>query len=552
MCVGFGRKRSRMRFGKSLPERKFFPKHWSGGRPQLKLNMFGSTSLEVATGLVFIFLLISLMVTAVGEIIANLINARAKCLWKGVAAILENSATQVAGKNPWTVMLYAHPIMRPLFPLETQGKEAEIGPKGQGPSYIPPASFAAALLEITDITSAAVNGWQHTLQQRLEAIPTGDGSAAAALQAVKGVADEITGSLEGTQLKADLEKVAAQWQTAGAPDSGAGASLERIAGQIAGGLLDPVRQQLLDAAKAPDLATVRNIIGLIPVGGGGVGSASVRNGLLTLLSRLEADPTALATAKMFANGIVADHARQALAKLDNSDLRGALQTLLNQAQGDVEKLKVNVESWFNHSMDRVQGWYKRKTMWVQVAVAAVLTIFMNVDTLVVLRHLCADPALRQSVLAQAEAVEKNPPAAVAAPEASAATPAEPEAPAPATSPSPAAGKTVTRAMGDSQSLRRQLLDLGLPIGWGLASTPKNAGAATEKTPAGGAAEEYRTAPELGPLLHGEGWGRLGLTIRFHLLGWLLTIVAASLGAPFWFDVLKNFMNIRSAGKPPEK
>jgi hypothetical protein len=514
--------------------------------------MFGSTSLEVATGLVFIFLLISLMVTAVGEIIANLINARAKCLWKGVAALLENSATQVAGQNPWTVKLYAHPIMRPLFPLETQGKEAEMGPKGQGPSYIPPASFAVALLEITGITNAEVNGWRHALQQRLEAIPTGDGSAALARQAVKGVVDEIGASFDGTQLKADLEKVAAQWQAAGAPDSGAGASLERIAGQIGGEILGPVRQRLLDAAKKPDLATLRSIIGLIPAGGGGAGSASVRNGLLTLLPRLEADPTALATAKMFTNGILADNARQALAKLDNSDLRGALQTLLNQAQGDVEKLKVNVESWFNHSMDRVQGWYKRKTMWVQVAVAAVLTIFMNVDTLVVLRHLCADPALRQSVLAQAEAVEKNPPTAVAAPDAPAGTPAEPAAPAPAASPSPAAGKTVGQAIGDSQSLKRQLLDLGLPIGWGVAATPKDAGAATAKTPAAGALEEYRTAPELGRLLHGDEWGRLGLTIRFHLLGWLLTIVAASLGAPFWFDVLKNFMNIRSAGKPPEK
>jgi hypothetical protein len=34
-------------------------------------------------------------------------------------------------------------------------------------------------------------------------------------------------------------------------------------------------------------------------------------------------------------------------------------------------------------------------------------------------------------------------------------------------------------------------------------------------------------------------------------GWLITILAVSLGAPFWFDTLSRFMNVRSAGKPPD-
>ena len=33
--------------------------------------------------------------------------------------------------------------------------------------------------------------------------------------------------------------------------------------------------------------------------------------------------------------------------------------------------------------------------------------------------------------------------------------------------------------------------------------------------------------------------------------WLLTIVAISLGAPFWFDTLQRFVNIRGGGKNPE-
>jgi hypothetical protein len=37
-----------------------------------------------------------------------------------------------------------------------------------------------------------------------------------------------------------------------------------------------------------------------------------------------------------------------------------------------------------------------------------------------------------------------------------------------------------------------------------------------------------------------------------LLGWLITASAMSLGAPFWFDILKRFVSIRSAGKAPEE
>jgi hypothetical protein len=35
-------------------------------------------------------------------------------------------------------------------------------------------------------------------------------------------------------------------------------------------------------------------------------------------------------------------------------------------------------------------------------------------------------------------------------------------------------------------------------------------------------------------------------------GWLLTALAASLGAPFWFDMLSRFVNIRNAGKAPSE
>ena len=44
------------------------------------------------------------------------------------------------------------------------------------------------------------------------------------------------------------------------------------------------------------------------------------------------------------------------------------------------------------------------------------------------------------------------------------------------------------------------------------------------------------------------WGLLSE----HLLGWLLTAIAVSLGAPFWFDMLKKIVNLRAAGREPQK
>ena len=41
-------------------------------------------------------------------------------------------------------------------------------------------------------------------------------------------------------------------------------------------------------------------------------------------------------------------------------------------------------------------------------------------------------------------------------------------------------------------------------------------------------------------------------VLLKIIGWLLTALAASLGAAFWFDTLKRFVSIRSSGKNPKE
>ncbi len=76
--------------------------------------------------------------------------------------------------------------------------------------------------------------------------------------------------------------------------------------------------------------------------------------------------------------------------------------------------------------------------------------------------------------------------------------------------------------GASQDTNNQALqDLDNLLGWGSKGT---------------------TAPE--PSNCWELWGR-------RILGWFITLVAVSLGAPFWFDLLNKVVNLRNTGTKPK-
>jgi hypothetical protein len=59
-----------------------------------------------------------------------------------------------------------------------------------------------------------------------------------------------------------------------------------------------------------------------------------------------------------------------------------------------------------------------------------------------------------------------------------------------------------------------------------------------------------------PLLEWNGFGnderRHGLGIAFMILGWVVVAGAALFGAPFWFDVLQRFVQLRGTGPSPDE
>lgn len=203
--------------------------------------------------------------------------------------------------------------------------------------------------------------------------------------------------------------------------------------------------------------------------------------------------------------------------LDNvpdPDVRRVLSLLAAEAGPDGQKLKETIERWFNTSMDRVAGWYKRKTQVVNVMLAVVVTVAVNADSLLIVRSLSNDSALRAALVAQAQAMAR-------------------ETPPPAGQPGTGQDPPVT----DLEQRIDKLTSLGLPVGW-----TDDPGAGLRRWPGWFPGDK-------GAAAWAATWRD---TARSHLLGWLVTALAASLGAPFWFDILNKVITIRSAGKIPEK
>jgi hypothetical protein len=206
-------------------------------------------------------------------------------------------------------------------------------------------------------------------------------------------------------------------------------------------------------------------------------------------ARLEADPSASADA--------AHPGAASLEALPRSTA-AALEALLLTCT-DIHQARTRMEQWFNAGMDRVSGEYKRKAqVWLTLWASAVV-LLANIDAIDLAEHFYRDPALRRAMVDAAPGVMQA------------------VAPMVMTNAMMAAGQDLDASMASlTNAIHRvslvtgQVQGLGLPIGWS---------ATTEVT-----------------------WRRI--------LGWILSIAAFAMGAPFWFDLLNKMVNLRAGGPPP--
>ena len=184
--------------------------------------------------------------------------------------------------------------------------------------------------------------------------------------------------------------------------------------------------------------------------------------------------------------------------LPEGDVKKALLALI-QNSGTLDQAQKNIETWFDDTMDRASGWFKRRTQLVTILVAIVLTGLTNADTINIVRTLWKNPTQRALLVQQAE-------------------------------------KRVAEAKKEdsstSEDVSVEYKDKNNPL-----KPTKIAKPSKDELDALGGVLGWREEKQV-------NWGN-------RLLGWFLTVIAVSLGAPFWFDILNKFVNIRDAGKKPK-
>jgi len=277
----------------------------------------------------------------------------------------------------------------------------------------------------------------------------------------------------------------------------------------------------------------------------------------TLFGDLTNPPTAVAGAIPPVGGVQSNQLASMLAaiqKLPDSPAKQAIATLVKEASGDVERLRLSFERWYDDGMDRAAGWYKKKTQWSLFLIGLIAAGVLNVDTVVVARSLWTNPAMRTFAATYADTVAKDPDlkakleverARAEADRKTAAVSKAGNVAQPAnqashsgsqTSSSPSEAQSVSNATAAAGNRSATLTDLSkdlkdlksrnLPIGYSA---------------------ETAAWPYYG--VKDERFWQGGL---LSLLGWILTAFAVTLGAPFWFDTLNQFMVVRSTIKPREK
>ncbi len=149
----------------------------------------------------------------------------------------------------------------------------------------------------------------------------------------------------------------------------------------------------------------------------------------------------------------------------------------DDATHSITEARVRVESWFNDSMERLGGAYRRRMQIVGIIVGIAVAATLNVDTGAIINTLWRDPVLRQAIVTQASQVKET---------------------------DVQSGQTPS--IEEIAKNAEKLNVLSLPIGWSSKNIPTNA----------------------------NGWVS-------KVIGILLSGMAAAQGAPYWFDIMRKLV-----------
>lgn len=435
--------------------------------------------IEIAIGIVFVWLFLSLAVMAIQEWIDAIFKTRARELQNILRGMLEDPkafADASATVTSIVDQIYDHPSIRSLQqPLKARKQ------KGNGEtgllkrtltSYIPPRTFALTLFDI--IVTAGTS--ESVLNEALEDWEREARNIATSLRETGTMPPDVKDALE--PLISDVVTLTQSAKSHSEVVGKLNAKLQVLKDQYPAGVavLDPIIQEL------PQYLL----------------SAEVVKGIANLAGKDSG------TAKML------------------NDLKKKAFDLAAQGQDLVSAFRTSTETWFNDTMDRAGGWYKRRAQLLAFVFGVIVAIVLNVDSLAVVTHIYRDPTIRSTLVAQAEALDDLP-------------------------------ENSADVADELKGLDDRLRSLGLPVGWKNLKreqcdtiTASGSGVAVQ---IGALCVVPGELPEGIPASE-TPWGYVAFGGK-KLFGWLFSGAMAAQGAPLWFDILRKLVNVRSAGKKPE-
>lgn len=375
---------------------------------------------DIAIGLIFIYLTLSLLASEIQELIGTFLQWRAKHLKKSIEVLLsggsETEQSEIDNAKFLVQELYKDPLINTLNHqakeniekgfrniTENFGQKKSLGPKQSAPSYIPSETFAITLLEALKIPEL--------------------------IKHVKNPSDE---------LKTNLYMILASYK------------------ELKTGIND---------TKSPSYEKIKNIYG------------NIDNTFIELVNKLPGDiPDNLITSLQVL-------AQRSMIKIDD-------------ITEEMNQFKKEVETWFDRSMDRASGVYKRNAKGVAILIGISVAILTNTDTFHLLYRLSQDSAMRSALTQNvSQRVE------------------------------------IYYDKSARKQFEKTLWESSVPIGW------QNISQQFEPLDI----NKWNIANDLLLTI----WLVLKLTC-----GWIVSGFAIAMGAPFWFDILNKVVNVRNAGPKP--
>ena len=195
-------------------------------------------------------------------------------------------------------------------------------------------------------------------------------------------------------------------------------------------------------------------------------------------------------------------------KLSDSPLKAQLQALVRTTENNTEKLVNSVSDWVDRSLTMLGESYKKRLQVSSFCIGLAAAIFLNIDTVALVEHLYKNKEARDATVALAVQITENTDAEQFEKCQKLNTKERESAP----------DCAALNGLINAIQLRND--DLGkLPIGRG-----ENA------------------------IADAEFWCSISPA---SILGWLLTALSVSLGAPFWFELLNKLINVRHGMRKPE-